>query len=410
MVETRRLTRLVAAFSKRLELPDGRLVVGLSGGADSAVLSYLCSRLDRQVGAVHINHGLANSPMMEGAAVAIAQGLGVTIDVRHVVVPEGPSPEGQARLVRYSEFAVATESGEILLTAHTRDDNVETVLFNMIRGTGAKGLGGIPYYRPHNVFRPMLTITRAETRELATLAGLPFVDDPMNDDLSLTRNIIRSRVIPMLSELNPRLSESIARMSTAIASDNSHLDREAAQVTILADDEAVSVAVGDLIAVVEPIGDRVLKTMLTWTVGSDGVTVERVKSLWSVARGEIESLQLGSNATAIRRGPSLVIEPVRGRDDHQTVLLAPGQHRLGRLHFDVLAHDEVCKVVPLSRWSALFSPSTLLEATPDGLVTADGAPAWVPGERRMPVAWYEPGSVGYLSVFAREESGWTSNP
>ena len=199
-------------------------------------------------------------------------------------------------------------------------------------------------------------------------------------------------------------------MSTAIASDNSHLDREAAQVTILADDEAVSVAVGDLIAVVEPIGDRVLKTMLTWTVGSDGVTVERVKSLWLVARGEIESQQLGSNMTAIRRGPSLVIEPVRGRDDHQTVLLAPGQHRLGRLHFDVLARDEVCKVVHLSRWSALFSPSTLLEATPDGLVTADGAPAWVPGERRMPVAWYEPGSVGYLSVFAREESGWTSNP
>ena len=410
MVDTRRLIQLVGSVTARLDLPDGPLVVGLSGGADSAALAYLCTDLERLVRAVHINHGLANSPMMEAAAVAIAENLDIDLDIRDVVVPEGPSPEGQARRVRYSEFAEATTSGGSLITAHTRDDDVETVLFNMIRGTGPKGLGVIPYYRPHNIFRPMLVITRAETREIAALAGLPFVDDPMNDDQTLTRNIMRARVIPMLSELNPRLSDSIARMAAAIASDNSHLDKEAAQVPLVHDEESVAVAVGDLVVVAKPLRDRVLKTMLGYAVGPDNVSAESVTKLWSVANSESQSQQLGYGVSATRRGPLLVIESPKDWIDNQTVLLTPGRHRLGPLTFDVLAHDDVCKVAPLSRWSALFSSSTRLEATPDGLVTANGQPAWTPGEKRLPVAWYEAGSVGYLSVLAREESGWTSNP
>jgi len=410
MADSRRLTQLLDSVSSALDLPDGSLVVGLSGGADSATLGFLCKKAGRETRAVHINHGLAHSTMMEKAAADIAARLDVGFDVRNVVVPEGPSPEGQARRVRYSEFAEATTENDRVLTAHTRDDSVETVLFNLIRGTGPLGLGGIPNYRPPNVFRPMLTITRSATREIATLADLPFVDDPMNDASGITRNVIRSRVVPMLSELNPRVSESLARMADTIASDNNHLDREAGRIYLLEGANTVGVAVGDLLAVPEPVADRVLKTMLTRIVGSGGVTAEKVKALWSVADGRVESHQMGSGASATRRGALLVVEVAIERVGNHTVPLTPGRHTNGRIVFEVLACDEVCQVTPLSRWSALFPPDTLLEATSDGAVAADGVPAWIPGERRMPVAWYQPGSVGYLSVFAREESGWTSSP
>jgi len=410
MVDTRRLTVLVASVSDRLNLPDGSLVVGLSGGADSSALGYLCSQMGRDVSAVHINHGLPDSSMMERAATAISQGLDMALDVRAVVVPDGPSPEGQARRVRYAEFESATSSEERLLTGHTRDDNVETVLFNLIRGSGPRGLGGIPYHRPHNVFRPMLDVTRDETREIAALAGLPFVDDPMNESLDLTRNVLRSEVIPQLSELNPRLQDSIARMAAAIASDNAYLDQRAIEVGVIYGDDTAAVAVGDLFAVASPLADRALKSMLGHTVGPENINAEGIRKLWSVASGESQSQQLGSGVVATRQGPLLALWAPSGGDDQGRVLLTPGRHRVGDVIFDVLAQERVCKVAPLSRWSALFARSTELESTSDGSVIADGELAWVPGGKRMPVAWYEPGAVGYLSVFAREESGWTSNP
>ena len=410
MVDTRRLTRLVTSTSDRLKLPDGPLVVALSGGADSATLGLLCIQQERQVSAVHINHGLPSSSIMEHAAAAVAGTLDLPLEVRVVAVPEGPSPEGQARKVRYAAIETAITSEDRLLTGHTRDDNVETVLLNLIRGTGSRGLGGIPYHRPQNIFRPVLDVTRSETREISTLAGLPFADDPMNEDFELTRNVVRSQVIPELSVMNPRLSESIARMAASIASDNNYLDQMATDVGSVHSQESVGVAVGDLFAIANPLADRVLKSMLSETIGTDNVSAENVRKLWSVASGGTKSQQLGSNFVVTRRGPLLVIDASTHRTRKQPKRLTPGRHHEGGLTFDVLNRDEVCKIAPLSRWAALFAPDAELEVTSSGSVIADGELAWVPGDKRMPVAWYEPGTVGYLSVFAREESGWTSNP
>ena len=226
MVGTRRLTQLVESVEDRLALPEGPLVVAMSGGADSAALAFLAGQQGREVRAVHIDHGLPGSPLMRKAAKEVAAVTGLELDVRTIEVPEGPSPEGQARLARYAELAIATSTDESLLTAHTRDDNVETVLFNLIRGTGPRGLAGIPYRRAPNVVRPILEVTRSETRELAYLSSLPYVDDPMNEDPSVSRTAIRTRVVPMLAELNPRLGDSVARLGAAIGSDNELLDRK----------------------------------------------------------------------------------------------------------------------------------------------------------------------------------------
>ncbi|MFP4074338.1 MAG: tRNA lysidine(34) synthetase TilS, partial [Actinomycetota bacterium] len=220
MAETRRLSELVSGAQQRLVLPEGPVEVALSGGADSASLAYLCLESGLDVRALHIDHQLPASPMMARAAGDIAGKLGIELEVRQVTLAEGPSPEEQAREARYAELA---ERAGAILTGHTRDDSIETMLINLIRGTGPTGLTGIPSFRPPNIYRPMLAVTRSETREIATLAGLPFVDDPMNEDLSLTRNRIRLELLPVMRELNPQVEAALARTAATLERDRVYL-------------------------------------------------------------------------------------------------------------------------------------------------------------------------------------------
>ena len=97
MVDTRRLAGLASRLEAKLRLPDGHLVVGLSGGADSGALAYLLSRGGQPVRAIHVHHGLAASERLESAAMSIASSLRLEIDVIRVSIPPGASPEGQAR-------------------------------------------------------------------------------------------------------------------------------------------------------------------------------------------------------------------------------------------------------------------------------------------------------------------------
>ena len=146
--------------------------------------------------ALHVHHGLPASDVLAAAAAAVASELGLELDTVTVTVEPGSSPEGRARAARYDALAGA-RLGELVVTAHTADDQAETVLARVLRGSGFDGLAGIPPIRLPFV-RPLLGVTRAETRELATLLGLPWRDDPANDDLRFLRNLLRRRVIPEL--------------------------------------------------------------------------------------------------------------------------------------------------------------------------------------------------------------------
>ena len=409
MVGTRRLKELADSVLGRLTLPEGPYVVALSGGADSAALAWLTKQTEVTVRALHVDHQLSGSRRMRAAAQEVAESLQLELDIRTTVLPDGPSPEGQARIARYKAFSQGADAQEAILTAHTRDDSVETVLLNLVRGTGPRGLAGIPAHRPPNIYRPLLAVTRAETRELAGLAELPFVDDPMNDDLDLRRNLVRKQVLPMLAELNPRLDESVTRLANSIRSDADYLDTQAGSIPTLHGDGSGAVAIGDLRSAPGPIRDRALKRLITETVGSEAVTSHRVDRLWAVATGEVASVEIGLGYTAERSGPMLVVRRDGSGAQPETMALTPGIHRSGGLLFDVLAGEGAARTLPLSRWAAVFAAGTALELGSDGVVRANGEPAWMPGQKRLPVAWYQPGEVGYLSVFAREEHGWTSS-
>ena len=403
MAATRRLTQLVESAQSRLKLPTGPLVVALSGGADSAALAYLCVESGREARAVHVNHSLAHSAELETAAVAIATRLDLELEVRTVTLPEsGASLEGRARTARYAAFGETTTMEERLLTAHTLEDNAETVLINLVRGAGARGLSGIPYHRFPNVYRPALEISRSETREIAALARLGFVDDPMNQDPTLTRNLIRQQVIPFLEGFNSRLLPALARTAASLARDVAHLEAEAARVGVDYRDEVATCPLGALAAAPRAIADRVLMDMLAHVSRGEGVTAGHVERMRSVVEGRAESQEMGWGVSVWRKGPLVVVgvpKSTNGRG--QGVELTAGSHHAGGLELFVMARDAVCQVMPLSKWAAVFPPNIRLEADTDGTVLADGEPAWIPGVRRFPVAWYQPGTVGYLFVSAR---------
>ncbi len=142
MVATRRLIALVENALGRMSLPPGDLTIALSGGADSAALAYLARRCASSgVKGLHVDHGLPGSSMLATAARGVATALGITLEVVIVEVALGPSPEEQARDARYPVFH--SRSGPVL-TGHTRDDDAETILINLVRGCGPRRSGRDP--------------------------------------------------------------------------------------------------------------------------------------------------------------------------------------------------------------------------------------------------------------------------
>lgn len=304
-VPTRRLLQLSADISARVQFPDTPLVIALSGGADSAAAAWLATRSGRVGRAIHVNHRLPDSSRMAAAARAISARLGLRLD--ELFIPETADRSEEAlREARYRAFSEASTADEALITGHTADDQAETVLHNLLRGAGLDGLAGIPSRRGR-FHRPLLGVWRAETRELSTLAGLPWEDDPQNDDPRYLRNRIRRRLLPQLEqEYQPRLRAGLVRMSLLIAADLAHLEREASQTRIqVSPDGRPHVSCSELAALPVPISSRVVRRALRMVRGPHGGASAEVQRVLDVATGKAMRTDLGGGVAVVRSGDRL---------------------------------------------------------------------------------------------------------
>lgn len=206
----------------QLLLPGDRLVCAVSGGADSVALLFamylLRERLGISLSATHYNHGLRGeeSDRDEEFVRQLCDRLSIPLFVGKGKVTSGKKGlEAAARDARYGYFK--TLSGKIA-TAHTADDNAETVLMHMVRGTGLKGLGGIA---PKNgqLIRPMLSVTRGEVLMFLQEYNLSYVSDSSNDTDAFMRNRLRHHVMPLLQQENPRLAENLSAMALRLRED-----------------------------------------------------------------------------------------------------------------------------------------------------------------------------------------------
>lgn len=219
----------------------GRLVAAVSGGCDSIALLHLLVACGRRPTVVHVRHGLRSDADDAGDASFVEQvaaSLGLPCRVVAVAVDrDQASLEDAARQARYAALAreaardgsledKPASDGAAVVTGHTRDDQVETVLFRIARGCGLDGLAGMANdvtlrfgdAPPCRVCRPLLAVSRAKLQQWAEAAGLTWRNDPTNASVRFARNRIRREVLPAMRAINPQADAALARLAETAAS------------------------------------------------------------------------------------------------------------------------------------------------------------------------------------------------
>jgi len=225
----------------RLVEPGERVLVGVSGGADSICLLDLfrvvAKRWRIELFAVHINHQLRQTAERDERFVKdLLESWGVNLSVVKVDVTNYAHRhklgiEEAARALRYQKYyqvAKRLKCNRVAL-GHNADDNLETVILNLIRGAGLRGLSGIPIRR--DIFiRPLLRVRRDAIRNYLRAREINWVEDETNEDARFRRNMVRQEVVPVLKRINPAVVENVARGAAIIAAEDMFLDFLATRV------------------------------------------------------------------------------------------------------------------------------------------------------------------------------------
>lgn len=215
----------------------GPLLVGFSGGLDSSVLLHalhtLSAQQPRPLRAIHVHHGLhPDAERWTEHCLQFCAERGIALVVARVQVDRdaGLGLEGAARDARYAAFAEHLADGEALTLAHHRDDQAETVLLRLLRGSGSDGLAAMSMRRAFAggvLWRPLLQLARDELLAYAQAQQLQWIEDPSNDEHGLDRNFLRHRIMPLLRERWPHAGRVLARSAGLLAEDAELLQEQA---------------------------------------------------------------------------------------------------------------------------------------------------------------------------------------
>lgn len=443
MVGSRRIERLGSEVITLVgqALGDDSLVVALSGGADSAVLAWALRECGRSPRAVHVHHGWPGSERMESAARAVADRLRLELTVVRVDTSGPGSPEAVARQARYEAFRRQLGAGERIATGHTLDDQAETVLGNLLWGSGLDGLRGIHRHRP-GLARPLLEVTRTQTRELAALLGLPFADDPANQDASYRRVTIRRALAGWERTLAPGIGRRLADLAGLVETDLAFLERSGASAKVERMGGSVRVAAGEIRTLPPAPAARAVRRALRTLGGGYPGSRRDVDVVLRAAVDGKEGRITGGHRVA-RVGAYVII----GAEDPPAVppsvsLSMGGATRWGAWNWEARERPGRPEAFPISRWRQVFDAriltwgeavvrpvagddriamarggkrvaDALSEArVPRGeraawpVLALGGEVVWVPGVRRAYRGWVEEDTMGHVLVEATREDRW----
>jgi tRNA(Ile)-lysidine synthase len=267
-------------------------VCAVSGGPDSLALLTLARAAGLEATAIHVDHGLRAGSADEAAVVADAAAwAGASFEARTVHVRPGPNLEARARAARWAALPQGA------LTGHTADDQAETVLLNLLRGSGLDGLAGM-----RHAHHPLLGLRRTETGELCSSLGLQPVLDPSNADRAQRRNRIRHEVLPQLDAVAERdVAALLARQADLLRAEADLLEDLAAAID--------PTDARQLIAAPLPLARRAVRRWLADPHPPPAAAVERVLA---VARGEAVGCELPGGRRVRRHQQRLrLLEPDR---------------------------------------------------------------------------------------------------
>lgn len=409
--------------------PGGHVLCAVSGGADSVcLLHWLRGRAEEEgfaLTAAHFDHRLRGAESDRDAAfvrdlcrdwkVPCVVGEG---DVSAEAGRRGAGIEETARALRYDfleRTAEAVGAGRIA-TAHTANDNVETMLLHLIRGSGLQGLTGI---RPRRgrLIRPLLTTTRAEVEAYLAAHALPHVEDSTNADTAYARNKLRRQVIPLLEELNPQVVSRMADTVGCLRADNDYLTAQAMAAVRTAEPTVTGGLVlpaGQVARLPDPIAVRAVGVLLA-RLGEYQYRAAHLRSVVDLARSARPSgsVDLPHGLAARRAYELLVLEPAGEGSGWTPVPLAvPGETALPELGWKLVCRPAqtpaepptdplVCYLDP----AALTGPLVVRPRAEGDAITLPGRPrkrikkllidAKVPRRDRedLPVAADETGPV-----------------
>ena len=309
-----------------LQNDDGPLEVACSGGPDSTALAVLAAATNRSVTLHHVDHGLRPSSSEDAVLVKeLADFLSVHF-VGHIVdVGEGPNLEARARHARRSVLPKGAATG------HTMDDQAETVLLNLLRGTGTEGLGAMKPGAHH----PLLDLRRRDTHELCGVLGLRVVVDESNDDQRLLRNAVRARLLPLFEELSHRDPVPLLARTATLARGDAELLSGLAKLVLPDPHDVVALREAP-----QPLSTRVIRD---WVI-STNLDDERehppseaeVARILEVVSGDVQATEISGGRRVARTSGRLRIDAEASgtlegvnTDAKQTIAPSWAAHDLG---------------------------------------------------------------------------------
>ena len=318
----------------------GTVIAGFSGGADSSCLLRLlhehCSKLGVTLAAAHINHKIRGDSADRDEAFCrrICRDLNIPLYVGIFDVPAladewGLGLEETARKVRYayfdqvSEILTGSPSQAVIATAHNATDNLETILFHMMRGTGLHGLCGIDPIRDGRIIRPLLHVSGADIRIWCESNSIPIVTDETNTDTAYTRNLIRHEILPHLGKITASPEDSTARMISLLRQDDDYLEQTALSIA----DTGTSLPRDSLRILHPAILSRVLRILYSRTAGS-GISMDELH-----IRKCMELLVSTKTEAAFDLPGSISFRMDRHTVRFQTTTVPP-EHRISEMLFD----------------------------------------------------------------------------
>lgn len=298
------------------------VLVCVSGGIDSMVLLDLMHRAafveDLRLGVIHVDHGLRDEESKRDASWVRRQcrSLGVRFHLARLNMdPRTPNAEEEARSLRYQAVTrcMRRHGYACAATGHTLDDQAETVLYRIIRGTGIRGLAGMEPRRPDGVIRPMLLLDRSRVLRYAALRGITHVEDRTNADVRRDRNRIRHDIMPLMERINPRAAQSLASLAAIARLEGDFLERVASDLerTALQWDWGLSRAyqIPVLRAAHDAVLRRVIITALASMTGEErGVDARQVDAVLGVLAGERTAHAVRRRVRVSREGGLLVFQ------------------------------------------------------------------------------------------------------
>jgi tRNA(Ile)-lysidine synthase len=367
-----------------------RALVAISGGGDSTALAYIVAeaRPDLELTLVHVRHGLRDDRADLEVVTCHAGWLGLPLEVREVeVAPRGRGVEDAAREARHAvleEVADATNATWTLL-GHHADDQAETVLLRLARGTGTEGLGAMAPVRGRLV-RPLLRLRRSDLRRFVELEGLPTVEDPTNTDPAIRRTVVRHELLGVLERVGPDPVGALGRLADLARDDAAALDSWASEV-VRHDRRrvgaVVSLPASSLTELPVAVARRVIRQLVRQVAAScaaghhDPPPAATVSRILDLGPGRTLHLPGGIHASAGGGWYSLAPEAAPATD--QVELLVPGTTSWEPAGVRLVA------------MTAASAPSSVASTT--GQIAFELPDAWSPPQVRLDAGAVPPGGV-----------------